>query len=83
LLRRDTQPASTAMSRISREDLEKILGAIDPHYLPEEAGIRDGPLLDDAHRAQSADVAGSGSRERAADIFMTILYFIALSLFLL
>jgi hypothetical protein len=83
LLRRDTQPASTAMSRISREDLEKILGAIDPHYLPEEAGIRDGPLLDDAHRAQSADVAGSGSRERAADIFMTILYFIAFSLFLL
>jgi hypothetical protein len=74
------------MSRISREDLEKILGvlgAIDPHYLPEEAGIRDGPLLDDAHRAQSADVAGSGSRERAADIFMTILYFIAFSLFLL
>jgi hypothetical protein len=42
-----------------------------------------GPLFDDAHRAQSADVAGSGSRERAADIFMTILYFIALSQFLL
>jgi hypothetical protein len=54
LLRRDTQPASTAMPRISTEDLETILGAIDPHYLPEnkagrkrlsERGFRDLPHL--------------------------------------
>jgi hypothetical protein len=50
LLRRDTQPASTAMTRISREDLEKILGAIDPHYLPEEAGRKR--LDDQGFRAQ-------------------------------
>ena len=37
MLRRDTQPASRAMPRISTEDLEKILGAIDPHYRIERA----------------------------------------------
>jgi hypothetical protein len=55
LLRQDTQPASTAMPRISTEDLETILGAIDPHYLPEDkagrmrfyerGGFRDLPEL--------------------------------------
>jgi hypothetical protein len=50
LLRRDTQPASTAMPRISREDLEKILGAIDPHYRIERAGRKW--LYDQGFRAQ-------------------------------
>src|SRR5215218_11312121 len=38
------------MPRISREDLEKILGAIDPHYLSEEAGRKR--LKDQGFRAQ-------------------------------
>jgi hypothetical protein len=38
LLRRNDQSVFPAMSRISSEDLETILGTIDPHYLPEKAG---------------------------------------------
>src|SRR5215218_8410230 len=38
------------MPRISREDLEKILGAIDPHYLAEEAGRKR--LYDQGFRDQ-------------------------------
>ena len=38
MLRRNDQSVSPAVSRISREDLETILGAMNPHYLPEKAG---------------------------------------------
>jgi hypothetical protein len=68
LLRRNAQSVSTAMSRISREVLEKILGAIDPHYLPEEAGrkrlydqgFRDQPHLPKLTRQWFEEISNRG-----------------------
>ncbi len=50
MLRRNDQSVSPAMSKISREDVKTILGAIDPHYLAEEAGRKR--LYDQGFRAQ-------------------------------